>query len=305
LTLFAFSYRNELDFEIPTTHPFPSVEEVHTSCVGILSSSIKHNVTEWLFGFSDEKLQLLCLLLRSQANRLQMNDRSMSLSLHSLQLAISCAGLLLLISWKHSVQDVEQWKVQWCKDMGQQIVRVAFPGANTTPRGPRWTYESPATIRLLQPWAQELLLICKLCGEETLWTETDQQWLPFWETTWSRVLETKLSAPTQSQKDLNLDSAFCLHLLQPRVSRRALIKLLARHYEADELASTCRNLFDVLLSLCNAVRTSNSMILLDSMRLFSTPDHNLRGAGQKNVCRSSHGVSAMFLIRGRGLVVSR
>lgn len=225
------------------------------SCAAILSALLKHNMTEWLFALSDDQRQQLCQRLKCHADRLSQNDRSMSPSLQSLQLSMVCVGLLFLISWKHLIPDLDQWNLQWSNEMGQHIIRVAFPGTNTTPRGPRWTYESPPTIRLLQPWAQELLLVCKICGFDSLWTALEsRQWLPFWETSWNKVLE-QVPSPATNRKDLNLDNAFCLFMIQPQVTRSALVNLLdPESVGVERMVPACRRLVDALLPLCNSVR---------------------------------------------------
>lgn len=253
-------HRNEMDHDSHDVLPIASHHEIRRSCAFMLSYLLKHNVLGWLHcaspaEASHDTVSQLCKCLLTESRCLRDNNLPASSS----ELGLACLMLLCLIQKRHhqSIPDLES--LLCSTPIVEHVVRVAFPTELSTPRGPRWTYETcdysvrECARQVIQVWSQQ---------RET-WSsfrESERLWRTFAEETWNCIM-------SENQNDTRLEQALpallILHTAVGKVTSSEILYSILSKNESDSTSNQeqpYRCLLTSLLSLCHHVSsTAQSM----------------------------------------------
>lgn len=187
----------------------------------------------WLLDMND--IAHLVHRLEHEINRLKNSVLS---SPASVGLALSCVGLLCLLSWKLGEELPDYTSLM------DSVCKVAFPSASNSPSGPQWTYGPVAAD--VRPCALALLQIWSLIGE----TLPDRCMTHFLNESWTRVMETRGGEC--------LPSLLFLHTTNRLSTRQSLHFVLGR----KDFKESCRTLVASLMHHSQQVRQDTMRIPL-------------------------------------------
>jgi hypothetical protein len=235
--------------------------DAEAASASFLSSLLKHDVMDWVYDV-DAGNQMTPLVHRLLQNTQPLEDHITTCT-STVRLAIRSVSLLCMLLHKH---DVPQLNFSPSGGVVDHVSKVAFNAAtNSSPHGPRWTYEPVATA--LRSASQSLLRVWRLSQHQE---PSERYWRPFVEATWRALLESSSSVVNEQ---LLCGLLLVLHSSSCRVgARRCLVAILtpgssgnSQSSSNNELVEGCRVLIATLLNHFQHVSLSTALSLSRSM----------------------------------------